>query len=89
MILIWGREMNTAGVSGAPVTQDLIQDPSLRVRSLRNKTGIQKNALKSDESAFETMPAITSLTLAFAGLKLRRLTSIDEIHRNLHKQFTR
>jgi hypothetical protein len=50
--------MNTAGVSGGPVTQDLIQDPSLRVRSLRSKTGIQKNALKSDESAFETMPPI-------------------------------
>jgi hypothetical protein len=50
--------MNTAGVSGGPVTQDLIQDLSLRVRSLRNKTGIQKNALKSDESAFEKVAAI-------------------------------
>jgi hypothetical protein len=35
--------MNTAGVSGGPITQALIRGRSLRVRWSRNKAGLQKN----------------------------------------------
>ena len=44
--------------SDDPITQALIRGRSLKAPCSRKSTGIQKNALKSDQSAFEKLPAI-------------------------------
>ena len=69
--------MNSDGVSGGPITQALIPGRSLRVRSLRNKTGIQKSVVKSDQGAFETVPGILTPGKNYDSLRPNLSDGVD------------